>query len=57
MNEFQSNGDVIKFAADLSNNHLFNVILDEDAEIDFQKFELLIGTKIWKVSVAVFLGD
>ena len=47
MNEFQSNGDVIKFvvdfAADLSNSHLFKVILDEDAGIDFQKFELLVG--------------
>ena len=47
MNEFKSNGDVIKFlvdfAVDLSNSHLFKVILDEDAEVDFQKFEVLVA--------------
>ena len=53
IDEFQSYNDVIKFegdfAADLSNSRLFKVLLDEDAEIDFQKFELLVSIEYLKI--------
>ena len=47
IDECQYDGDVIKFvgdfAADLKNSRLFTLISDKDAEIDFQKAELLVS--------------
>ena len=49
IDDFQSDRDVIKyvggFAADFSNSRLYKVISDKDAEIDFQKAELLESLK------------
>ena len=47
-----SNRDVIKFVgdfvADFQNSRLFNLISDEDAEIDCQKLELLLSIEYLK---------